>query len=101
MLLRSGYVVGALLVLTLTSIYLVAKVRPMSASWAWRFTWLAAVSVIAFVVCVLLHNLVSGLLRAEEPVFFILAVIVSPLTFLIGVIGAIVASIVTRGHASC
>ena len=42
--------------------------------------------VFAFVIAVLLHNFISGLISFEEPVFFILAVIVIPVYFLICVI---------------
>ena len=39
----------------------------------------------SFIVAVILHNLVSGLLGVEEPVFFILAVFVIPIYFLVSV----------------
>lgn len=39
----------------------------------------------SFIVAVILHNLISGLFGIEEAVFFILAVIVIPLYFLISV----------------
>jgi hypothetical protein len=45
---------------------------------------------VGFFVFVILHNLVSGLLGIEEPVFFLLAVFACPLGFLIGVGGSIV-----------
>ena len=67
-----------------------------------KFLMLTGISSVGFLVFVVLHNLVSGLLsmifnsEIEEPVFFILAVIVCPLGFLIGAIGSIMELV--RGH---
>lgn len=61
-----------------------------------RCALLAAFAVALFVVSVVLHNLVSGLLGVEEPVFFLLAVVVAPLLFVAGVAGSIVAIIRRR-----
>ncbi len=55
-----------------------------------RFLLLAALSVGAFIICVFLHNMLSGLFGVEEPVFFTLAVIVSPLALAVGLIGSLV-----------
>jgi hypothetical protein len=41
----------------------------------------------------ILHNAVSALLNTEEPVFFIIAIIVCPIGFLVGAIGSIVLTI--------
>ncbi len=41
--------------------------------------------IISFIVAIVLHNLISGLFNIEEAVFFILAVIVIPLYFLVSV----------------
>lgn len=43
-----------------------------------------------FIVGVFLHNVLSALLGIEEPVFFIIAVIVSPAALAVGVIGSLV-----------
>jgi len=51
---------------------------------------LAGFSAMAFLFFVLLHNFVSAGLGFEEPVFFILAVLVSPLIFLISVFKIII-----------
>ncbi len=59
-----------------------------------RFLQLAALSVGAFIICVFLHNMLGALLGAEEPVFFILAVIVSPLALAVGLIGSLVVFII-------
>ena len=40
-----------------------------------------------------LHNVVSYLLDTEEPVFFMLAILVCPIGFLVGVVGTIVINI--------
>ena len=55
-----------------------------------KFLLLTGGSAIGFFVFVILHNAVYGLFGVEEPVFFILAVIVCPLGFLIGAIGTTV-----------
>jgi len=41
--------------------------------------------VVLFIIAVLLHNFISGWIGVEEPVFFIIAVIVIPVYFLIAV----------------
>ncbi|MFC1629763.1 hypothetical protein ACFL11_00865 [Patescibacteria group bacterium] len=55
-----------------------------------KFLLLTGASAVGFPVFVILHNVVDGLLNVEEPFFFLLAVIVCPLGFLVGAIGAIV-----------
>ena len=65
-----------------------------------KFLILTAASFVGFFIFVLLHNLVYGLFihffgadfwnGGDEPFFFILAVIVCPLGFLVGAIGSIV-----------
>lgn len=60
-----------------------------------RFVWLMVVAVVAFPVCVVLHNAISALLGIEEPVFFLLAVVVAPLAFAVGLVGVLV-SLVRR-----
>lgn len=55
-----------------------------------NFLLLAGASAVGFPLFVVLHNLVSALLDVEEPFFFILAVIVCPLGFLVGATGTIV-----------
>ncbi len=54
---------------------------------------LTGASATGFLVFVILHNLVSALLNIEEPVFFILAVIMCPLGFLVGTVGTIIQAI--------
>ena len=53
------------------------------------------VAVVAFPICMVLHNAVSAILGIEEPVFFVLAVIVAPLAFAVGLIG-VLASLLRR-----
>ena len=45
----------------------------------------AALAVALFFVSVLAHNLISGLLRIEEPVFFLIAVIGVPVYLLVSI----------------
>ncbi len=51
-----------------------------------KFIWL----IVIWIVSVLLHNFVSALLGIEEPVFFLIAVIVIPLYFIISLIYSLV-----------
>ncbi len=63
-----------------------------------KFMLLTGAAAVGFIVFGLLHNLVSGLLNVEEPVFFILAVIVCPVGFLVGAVGNIVLGVRNRIH---
>ena len=58
--------------------------------WLKKFLLLTGASAVGFLVFVILHNAVYGLFGVEEPFFFILAVIVCPLGFLVGAIGTVV-----------
>lgn len=68
-----------------------------------KYLILTAASIAAFVICIILHNVTYGLLIylfgedcwdkigiSDEPFFFLLAVFVCPVLFLIGVAGSIV-----------
>ena len=55
-----------------------------------KFLLLTEASFVGLPVFGILHNAVSGLTNFEEPVFFILAIIVCPVGFLVGAIGSIV-----------
>ena len=61
--------------------------RALAAPYCGRIA-LAAIPL--FVVSVLLHNVISGLTGIEEPVFFLLAVIVAPALLLGGTLAAII-----------
>jgi hypothetical protein len=58
-----------------------------------KFLLLTGASVVGLPVFGILHNAVSALLNTEEPVFFIIAIIVCPIGFLVGAIGSIVITI--------
>lgn len=62
-----------------------------------KFLLLTGASAVGFLPFVVLHNAVYGLFGVEESFFFILAVFVCPLGFLVGVIGTIVLIIKKRG----
>ena len=47
----------------------------------------------AFVVSVIAHNAISAWFGIEEPVFFIIAVFLCPVAFLVGAVGSIVCAI--------
>jgi hypothetical protein len=53
---------------------------------SWRKVWIIVVSGFVGIV---LHNLISALIKVEEPVFFILVVIVLPIYVLVAVIYSI------------
>ncbi len=55
-----------------------------------KFLLLTGASAVGLPVFVLLHNVVSGLFNIDEPVFFIMAIIVCPIGFLVGAVGTIV-----------
>ncbi|MCK4273533.1 MAG: hypothetical protein KAW90_01480 [Dehalococcoidales bacterium] len=59
-----------------------------------KFFWVVGMSVGAFIISVFLHNALSGLFGVEEPVFFIIAVILAPLALVVGLIGSLVLFII-------
>jgi len=58
-----------------------------------KFLILTGASAVGLPVFVLLHNVVSGLFNIEEPVFFIMAIFVCPIGFLVGAVGSVVLAI--------
>ena len=54
------------------------------------FLQVAGIAAGACIVSFILHNVVSGLLGIEEPVFFVIAVILSPGAIAVGLIGSLV-----------
>ena len=66
--------------------------------WTLRFLLLSGAAVLVFIVSVLLHG-VFGDASAAGAFFFIIAVMLCPSAFLVGVIGAVVSFIrERRGH---
>ena len=61
-----------------------------------KFLLLTGASTVGLPVFGILHNVVSGLFNTEEPVFFIIATIVCPIGFLVGIVGTIVLAIKTK-----
>jgi positive regulator of sigma E activity len=57
---------------------------------------MTALAPVVFVVSVVLHNLISAWLGVEEPVFFVVAVVVAPLAFTIGLLATAVALVTER-----
>jgi len=55
-----------------------------------KFVLTMSISAGAFVVSVLAHNAISAWFGIEEPVFFVIAVFVTPVAFLVGAVGNIV-----------
>lgn len=58
------------------------------------FLLVAGAAAGAFIISVFLHNALSGLFGVEEPVFFSIAVFVSPLAFAVGIVGSLVLFII-------
>ena len=54
------------------------------------FLLVAGISLGAFIISAVLHNAISGLFGIEEPVFFCIAVFVTPLALAVGLIGSLV-----------
>ncbi len=54
---------------------------------------LTGASAVGLPVFSLLHNVVGGVFNIEEPVFFLIAIFVCPIGFLVGVVGSIVLAI--------
>ena len=75
-----------LLGVTLLVLTLKTKVRGMLKG----FLLLTGASPVAMLVFGILHNVISGLANFEEPVCLFIAVIVCPISFLVGAIGSIV-----------
>jgi hypothetical protein len=54
------------------------------------FLIVTGISAALFILGVFLHNALSALFGVEEPVFFIIAVIIAPLGFVVGIVGSLV-----------
>jgi hypothetical protein len=108
-----GYIFPAVLVifigLGITLIVLTVKKKVEGTGKA--FLLLTGASAVGMPVFVILHNLVYALLilwfgedfwgtGGDEPVFFILGIIVCPLAFLVGVVGTIVLNIRNKQQAT-
>ncbi len=61
-----------------------------------KFLLLTGASAVGLPISILLHNAVSRLFNTEEPVFFIMAIFVCPIGFLVGAVGSIVLAIKNR-----
>ena len=55
-----------------------------------KFLLVAGISLATFIISVFLHNALGGLFAIEEPVFFIIAVFISPVAFAVGLVGTLV-----------
>ncbi|HXZ30432.1 MAG TPA: hypothetical protein VEG43_04635 [Dehalococcoidia bacterium] len=82
-------VVFFLLGVTLLVLTIKTKVRGMLKG----FLLLTGASPVAMLVFGILHNVISGLMNFEEPVCFLIAVIVCPVGFLVGAVGSIVLAV--------
>jgi hypothetical protein len=64
-----------------------------------KFLLVSGLAVVGFLVAVFLHNAIYAVFHVEEPVFFLLAVVVAPLAFGAGIVGAIVTAVVAALRA--
>ncbi len=55
-----------------------------------KFVLTMSISAGAFVVSVVAHNAIGAWFGMEEPVFFVIAVFLAPVAFLVGAVGSIV-----------
>ena len=53
------------------------------------FLLVAGITLGTFIISVFLHNAISGLFGIEEPVFFTIAVCITPLALAVGIIGSL------------
>ncbi len=79
------------LLLAVALIYLTVKEK-VGGMLKW-FLLLTGASAIGIPVSIFLHNAISALFGIEEPVFFIIAIFVCPIAFLVGAVGSIVLAI--------
>ncbi len=77
--------------------YLATTIPVIALTYTWqevkKFLLIMGISAGAFIVSVFLHNAISALFDIEEPVFFIMAIFVCPIGFLVGAVGSIVLTI--------
>jgi hypothetical protein len=59
-----------------------------------RFLTVALISAVAGAVSLVVHTCLGGLLHAEEPLFFLIAVVVAPLGLAVGLVAAAVCGLV-------
>ena len=65
------------------------------------FLLTAGLSLGAAVISIFIHNVVGRLLAVEEPVFFIIGVIVAPLGVVVGLLGSLVVYIMGLTDRAC
>jgi hypothetical protein len=90
---------GIAILFVLGVVLLTLTVKKKVAGKSKTFLLLTGASSTGLLVFVVLHNIISGLFGIEEPVFFILAIPVCPLGFLVGATGTIVLSIKNKPGA--
>jgi len=88
----AGWPVFALLGVALLVLTIKAKAGGMLK----KFLLLTGGSAVGLLIFAILHNVVSALFNTEEPAFFILAIIVCPIVFLVGAVGTIVLAIKSK-----
>jgi len=96
-LLRKGFfvLIGTFFVLGLALVILTIKQKVKGK--LGFFLILTGTSAASFVASSVLHNLLYALLGFEEPVFFLIAVVVCPVAFIVGAVGSVVLLVRNRG----
>jgi hypothetical protein len=90
---------GIAILFVLGVVLITLTVKKKVAGKSKTFLLLTGASSIGLLIFVVLHNIVSGLFGIEEPVFFILAIPVCPLGFLVGAAGTIVLTVKNKPGA--
>ena len=103
-------VVAGVVLLVLGALLLVFTVRQKRRSMIRGFLLLTGAATVGIPVCAVLHNAVYGLFiywfgagfwnGGDEPFFFIMATIVCPLGFIVGVVGSLVLAVRQRRVAA-
>ena len=82
----SLFILAALVSMLVAGAVLLISARRHSALRPWATV--VGASVAAMPLAIVLHNLVSALIGGEEAVFFVVALVVAPAAFAVGVVGA-------------
>ena len=95
--LDTSHVLGALFISSglvyMLSYLFYDRAGPVMSPRRWKqlkaFLLIGAISLPIFIIGVFMHNALSALFDIEEPVFFIIAVIVAPLVLAVGLVGSL------------
>ena len=89
-LLRKGFFIWVAAFFILGTALIIVAIKQKIEGKLKFFLILCGASAVGFVASMLLHNFFYGIFQREDLVFFIIAVVVCPVTFLIGTVGSVV-----------